>query len=589
MMKLLIFFCILLFALNLKALELTVFVKSWQDQIPESYNVHTDNYIYLDSENDTLLSDVLQTQSSFNAVRSGPKGSQTSLFTRGTNSNHTLVTINGSPITDHSTSNGLSDLGAIDTSFANRLHLIDGPMSTLYGANAVGGVVDIQTEKNISNKILTTYGTYGEKKISILNNFGERKNFNIGIYLDKTDGISIYPEGDEKDKYELRSFSFDITEKYNETLFDFLLISSKQNTDLDASGSDDLDYTGETSFNFLQFTSETPFRNGKLFILSDLNNWDRKYINGSEIDNYYSSTYHINTAYIYSNNLINNVFGYDHLFYKTDFDNRGSYNSSVDKQASHQGIFNNIDVKLNKNINLSAGYRIDENSHFGNQSTYRAGLAYKINKINFFNSFATGYKNPTLYEMYGADNFGYKGNSKLKPETSFNSEIGLSYNYNSIDTKISLFDTRIKDMIKYQSSSYVNDTGGSSLMKGLNYNLNFNFDKFRIKNSYAHVHAVDSSKVWLKRRPHDILNSSIIYYQDQLSIGLDMSYYGTHSDTHSTNFSTIQIKERTIFGLDINFKNFNLIINNLLNDTYQRPHGYNQGGINMKLNYSLKY
>ena len=68
-----------------------------------------------------------------------------------------------------------------------------------------------------------------------------------------------------------------------------------------------------------------------------------------------------------------------------------------------------------------------------------------------------------------------------------------------------------------------------------------------------------------------------------------MSYYGTHSDTHSTNFSTIQIKERTIFGLDINFKNFNLIINNLFNDKYQRPHGYNQGGINIKLNYSLKY
>ena len=147
--KSLIFFFILIFSRSAISLDLTLYVNNWLTEIPETYKVHTDHYIYLDKNLSSTLSDVLDTNSSFNAVRSGPKGSQTSVFTRGTNSNHTLVTLNGSPITDHSTSNGLSDLGLIDTSFASRLHLIDGPMSTLYGPNAVGGVIDIQTEKKL--------------------------------------------------------------------------------------------------------------------------------------------------------------------------------------------------------------------------------------------------------------------------------------------------------------------------------------------------------------------------------------------------------------------------------------------------------
>ena len=589
MLRLYIFLFLLLLNTQVKSLDLTLYVNNWLNEIPETYNVHKDDYINLDSNIDTILSDVLTSKSSFNAVRSGPKGSQTSLFTRGTNSNHTLISINGSPITDHSTSNGLSDLGLIDTSFAGQIHLIDGPMSTLYGANALGGVVDIQTTNGFENKIITTVGSYGEKKINLRNNFGENKNYTIGISYEQTEGISVYPEGEEKDGYNLNSLNFSHNNINDILSYDLTAITTSQNSDLDASGSDDLDYTGKTQFNFFQLNSNMPLENGKLNFVIDYNNWNREYINGNEIDNYYSSSSHIKSSYIYGNNFLNNVIGYDHLVYKADFKNRGSFNSSVNKTATQYGIFNNLDYRFNSKLTASLGYRADHNSFFGTHNTYRAGISFKKNNFIFFNSYSTGYKNPTLYEMHGSNNFGYKGNPDLKPEISLNSEIGFSYNSNLIQGDFSIYDTKIKDMITYANNTYSNDFDDSSSMQGIDLDLNFNLKKIQIINSFAHVHAVDSSNVWLKRRPHDILNSSILYYGKNWSIGGNISYYGKHSDTHSSTYSTILVNDKSIFGLKYNIYNFNFSLENIFNEKFERPHGYNQGGVNAKLRYSINY
>ena len=588
-MSKLFFILTILFLNPLIALEVTVPVNNWLNKIPETYTMHTDSYINLDSESKSVLSDVLDKKSSFNAVRSGPEGQQTSLFTRGTNSNHTLITINGSAITDHSTTNGLSDLGVIDTSYATQLHLIDGPMSTLYGANAVGGVIDIQTEKKIKNKIISTIGSYGEKKLSIQKNFGENKQYSLGLFLDQTNGISVYPEGDEQDGYNLKGINLGYNGFYNKTEYDLLFIGSSQESDLDASGADDLDYIGKTNFNFFQFNSNTYLSNGIINLIIDSNNWDREYINGSEIDNYYSQTFHVKPVYIFRNKKINNALGYDHLIYRADFDNRGSYTSSVDKDSEQFGIFNNTDFKLNDKFTISAGYRIDQNSHFGNQNTYRLGSAYRHNKFNFFNSFSTGYKNPTLYEMHGADNYGYQGNPNLEPEIAYNSEIGLSFKNKKINTELSIYYTKIKDMITYSNNTYSNDFGGSSKMQGVNLDLNFTINNLNFINSYAHVHAINSSGTWLKRRPHDILSSAIIYQRNIWSLGTEMSYYGKHSDTHSSNYSTIHVKERTLFNLVYTYQDFSFEIDNIFNDTFERPHGYNQGGRNLILTYRLNF
>jgi len=532
---------------------------------------------------------LLKSVTSFNAVTSGPERQQSSLFTRGTNSNHTLVTINGSSIVDHSTTNGLTDIGMINTSFIDNIHLIKGPMSTVHGPNAIGGVIDLQTSKNFNSSFKTTLGKNNTKKIDIDYVFGDFKEFNLGFYIEKSDGISIYPKGSEKDGYNVVNQNFAYSSFFNNTEYDILLANTETKTDLDASGADDLDYTGDVEFTFLQYKSLTNMKFGEVKVTFDYNKWDRKYINGNEIDTYDSLTNHGNFVFLYDIGNIENATSLDYFNYSSKFNNMGSYTSSVDKDASQIGLIHNIDYELTNNLLFSGGIRYDYNSQHGSQETYRLGIGKYFEKTKYYFSLSTGYKNPTMYEMFGADSYGYIGNPDLNPETSINKEIGFNLSNNPINFEISLFDTSIENMITYSNSTYSNDTDGSSIMKGADIEANFSFKNLQLNNSLSHVHAVDSSDTWLKRRPHDIFYTSVKYWKDSFWVQPSLLYYGDYSDTHSSDYTTIQVKNRTITDLSMGYNNFIFNIKNVFNDNFERPHGYNQGGRYLELRYEIKF
>jgi outer membrane cobalamin receptor len=83
----------------------------------------------------------------------GPKGQQTSLFIRGTNSNHSLIAINGISIKDHSTISGNDDLGQIGILGFDQIEIIKGPAGSIYGPDAIGGVINLQSGINFDNEI----------------------------------------------------------------------------------------------------------------------------------------------------------------------------------------------------------------------------------------------------------------------------------------------------------------------------------------------------------------------------------------------------------------------------------------------------
>ena len=564
MKKLIILFCII-FSLPGLANEL--------------YETHTDQYINLDFTSNSILGDVLQHQTNICTVRSGPTGSQTSVFFRGTNSNHTLVTINGSAITDHSTTNGATDFGLVNTNFADGLHIVHGPMSTVYGANAVAGVVDLKTGMNTKNQLDTTVGSNNQRKISFKKLWD---NWNIGVSVDSSDGISTYPQGTEKDGYDIKSFNVG----YNDEGHSLLAVRTDQLSDLDASGADDTDYTSDSQFTFLQYKN-TQIENIDITVDSTL--WDREYVNGTEVDTYDSQTYHGKVVHNLQTDSINNKAGVDVSKYSAEFTNMGSYTASVDKTATEYGAYNNMDYTIG-NITVSGGVRYDDNSMHGSQSTYRVGSAYTLSdNMSVFGSVATGYKNPTMYEMYGADSYGYSGNADLKPETSFNKEIGVSYKKKMVGFSATVYDTDIKDLITYSGSTYINNTTNTSTMEGAEATLQFKVGDFMFTNRYAHIHAVSGTNTWLLRRPHDTIHSMVKYTKGKFYVMPMLTYYGKHADLHPTTYATVHVKERTTVDLKAGYGNFALEVANVFDDDYDRPLGYNQGGQQLKLTYSWKF
>ena len=564
MKKLTIWFCIL-FSLPGIASEL--------------YETHTDQYINLDFTSNSILGDVLQHQTNICTVRSGPTGSQTSVFFRGTNSNHTLVTINGSAITDHSTSNGATDFGLINTNFADGLHIVHGPMSTLYGANAVAGVVDLKTNMTSKNQLDTTVGSNNQRKMSFKKLW---ENWSIGVSVDQSDGISTYPQGTEKDGYDIQSFNVGYADEGHE----LLAVRTNQVSDLDASGADDTDYTSDSQFTFLQYKN-TQIEN--IDIIVDTTLWDREYVNGTEVDTYDSQTYHGKVVHNYNTDTIYNKAGVDVNQYSAEFNNMGSYTSSVDKTADEYGVYNNLDYVIGDMV-LSGGVRYDDNSMHGSQSTYRVGSSYSLSDSwNVFGSVATGYKNPTMYEMFGADSFGYSGNADLNPETSFNKEVGLNYKKNMTSFSATVYDTDIKDLITYSGSTYINNTTNTSTMEGAEATLKFKIGDFMFTNRYAHIHAVNGTGGWLLRRPHDTFHSMVKYSKGKFYVMPMLTHYGKHADLHPTTYATVHVKERTTVDLKAGYGNLVLEMSNVFDDDYERPLGYNQGGQQLKLTYSWKF
>ncbi|MEL1232250.1 MAG: TonB-dependent receptor plug domain-containing protein, partial [Candidatus Neomarinimicrobiota bacterium] len=185
----------------------------------------------------------LNTVSSINMVQSGPDGQMTSLFTRGTNSNHTLITYNGIGIKDNSTPLGTDDISQHSFLGVDRVEVVKGPMSSEYGANAIGGVVNMVTLPNDEKSIDVSYGSNNTKYTTL--KYGEWFDGTIldfSIQKKTSDGISV-ADGDEKDGYDNTNYHVQVSNgPYN-----FKKLRTHNKSDLDGRN-DKSNYTADWQF-----------------------------------------------------------------------------------------------------------------------------------------------------------------------------------------------------------------------------------------------------------------------------------------------------------------------------------------------------
>lgn len=562
--------------------------------------------IWPEKSADTLtIGDVINKNSSIHSIRSGGVGQQTSVFTRGTNSNHTLFMINGSPITDHSTTNGLFDAGNDPVNYSTSIDVYKGSQSTLFGPNAVGGAVNINTSAVTTDEVGVGMGSNDQKSLSVQKSFFNTTGiYSIKAHKDQSDGYSVVANGDA-DGYNFQSINFDSEHMFDTGLLKSTIIYRDAKTELDGSGVDDIDYTADSKFYFYQIA----FENDRFNFVADRNVHDKEFVNGrcssnglcllssSEIDTYDSETNHARISVTERKDNFNITTGTDISSYSAEFQNNGSYNSSVDKSAENYAGFVNFDYFHEKWI-INGGVRRDWNSLHDPVTTFRLGSGYQITEeLTAIAGVNTGFKAPTLYEMYGADNFGYTGNPNLKEETSVTYEIGLKTDvktdYDSFNSKSTFFLTEITDQINFSNSTYSNDNQGKTKITGWDFSSSYTEDSTTLDVGLMYVSAQDSSDTQMTRRPwwtanlgvkHNINHSTQIWYNWQ--------YYGDHRDIHPTNYSTVdrEYQHHSDIGIKHLFHDDVLLeatINNITDEKFERPYGYSQPGRQISLH--LKY
>ena len=589
---------------KIPCLEITSFISNSSEYSKSSVNKIVINKKQIIESGAIDLIDVLNTVPDINITQSGPRGQQASMFMRGTGSNHTLVMINGVPINDQSTTQGLHDFGVDFIQTVQQIEVYPGSSATHFGTNAIGGAVNIiltgdyKDGISLSGDEYSNYDLFGNKtfiyddsslnlKIGTVNN--ETTNAR-GSVDDEKDSVENYTANINYEKYIKPNFRFYNTTYLRQTIAEY-----------DGSVTNQTGYEGDNKMGSFHLGLESIKQKQNQNSIIYYTIYDREYDERGTIDTYESEV--VGIKYDLSKTLNDHLsfgLGSEYKYDWGSFNNNGSYSASTKGNVDNLAIYSNLGINIFNNTILSFFLRNDNHKQSGDNSTYKVSLNQKIKKLEFGLSRMTGLRNPTLYELYGTDNYGYSGNRNLKAEKSISNELYINYFLNNkLSFRSSLFRSNINNNIEYVSNKYVNDNDNVDLnQSGINGNILYKNKDTKINFFTSFLSSKKENSADQLRRPEKTygvdLNQNIkMNFLGNFNLNANYKHYGKHFDTHSSNWSTIEMDSTDIIDLSISKKINNYVlslnIDNLLNEIYQRPHGYPQNDRQIRFGFSKEF
>ena len=548
------------------------------------------------------VNDVLKIINGLDVFQSGTKGQTTSIFTRGSESNHTLVLLNGVPINDQSVTDGLHDFGQDFIYSLQQVDVYKGSSGAHFGPNAIAGAINFITDIDYKNSF--SIGGLNNENFNLNNNYTKitnndwHLNFKGSINNSKTK--SAIANGKEKDNSRNYQINFNGVKWLGENLkFKSTIYSRKTKADYDGSATDETGYVSDNKMHAFQSGLEHKTNIHQSDYKIHYHKYDREYANSGYLDEYYSESLVLKGERNYEkNSSISYGYGSEYKYDWGNFENRGSYKASTKGHMKNLGIFSNLGYKLNEGQTVSIYLRADNHNTTDLNETYKVNFSQQFGKINLIGSHSTGLRNPTLYELYGTDNYGIKGNTNLNPEKSKTNEIALNYD---IDKKITLkstaYKTTIFDRIESNAAysrhenmnTDINQEGleSSIVFKDNNQIISFfnNFSKSRKDNGQAQNRRPDLSygaKYFKKIRKSPI---------GEIIMNMNYKHTGKYTDWDGSK-NTAQ-KSVDLIDLSFNKKiSDNLIsldIKNLLNKNYEKPATYSQDKRKISINFKKSY
>lgn len=417
-------------------------------------------------------------------------GSNQELYLRGAATGNTLFLLDGVPLQDPNMITNTYDLNNINPDQIERIEILKGAQSTLWGSAAVAGVVNIITKKGGPGKIgasaTVAYGSYNTWKAGLgVNGSFDRFSYNLHYNRITTDGFSaaydsIGNRGFDKDGLKQDGFQANLGYRFSPSL----TVNYTNNYGFfkaDADGGayqDDKDVNARiknmvNSMSVNYKTSKSALRLVQSFINSD------RFFNNDSTDigtlriNPSASSYtiwsennlkgHSIVTDLYGNHDFNDhislVAGLQHTFQKTV----QTFNSISNASPPFDKFSDKLDSANVKNFsgyvsalftdvrgfNLEVGGRLNHNSLYGNNTTFTVNPSYNVNEqTRVFVNISSGYNVPTLYQLYSE-----YGNRDLEPEKSINYELGVQTFTNDQKNSLRLvaFKRDIKDLIIYYS------------------------------------------------------------------------------------------------------------------------------------------
>ena len=552
----------------------------------------------------------------------------TSLFLRGASAGNTLILIDGIPVNDAQSISNEYDLKSIAIDQIERVEILKGGNSTLYGSDAVAGVINVITKKPskqaLNANVLLSAGSYQANKQAIglngtLGKTGIAFNYSHTGSKEFSSATDVSGTGNfDKDRFDQHAVNVNARQQVTDRISVNGNIQLSNNIGLSDGGSfvDDKDYTYDRTHFFGGITGKYALNQGSIALNLSSNTVASKFVNLPDDGSAFlkaDNKGRIWQADLFFNKPIASFIelnsGLNYRKANSDqYSAYGSYDPSIipsSKSTELSSVFASVFLKNLAGFHLELGGRFNHHSGYGNNFTYTINPSYLFAEHYklFFNA-SSAFKAPTIYQLFST-----YGNPDLQPEVTHTYDAGFDFDFipGKLNFNATVFQRLTKDDLIFfytepvtYESYYKN--GSKQNDKGLELELGVNpINKLNVNAWYSYIkgEATDQNGQSIEsflRRPHNSVGGSAAYAINKtLSFNLIYKYTGDRSDAfYDSNFEkqVIDLKSYSVLDLYLEVKpRKNIMVfgdfKNLLDKEYIEWVGYNTRGFNF--NAGIKY
>lgn len=550
--------------------------------------------------------DLLSLTPGVDVSKNGGRGANASLFLRGTNSGHVLVLVDGVRI--GSSTLGLVSLQNIDPDHIERVEIIRGPRSSLYGSEAVGGVIQIFTRKpegDFSPVLSVGIGSNNTAESSFAVG-GKWSDTTLGFSVShlETDGIDshVFDGNTDSDDDKFRNTSANVTIGHsfaNGAEFSFNLNQSSGENDYDQGNGFAPDPAaspyGKFKVNSANAAIALPVNSIWLSTLSISQSDDENQIRDHNINKFDEFNTHRKQASWQNDIQVTDSYlftlGYD--YYQDEVDGTQIYSQD---SRSNRAIFGQLQSELSGLMNVVTGFRRDKNDQFGYQTTYNVAFGFALSDSHrLILSRGTAFKAPTFNDLYWPESPWSSGNSELVPERSNNVEMELRGNYDKLSWTLTAYRNEIDNLINWAETSpffWQPDNVNSAEIRGSEFSVKTELAQWNLQAiaSYSKPEDTDTGNI-LARRTQKSLTVQLDRRFGKLFVGLNWRSQGNRYDDIANK---VKLPGYNVFNISLAYRiNENLQarlkVDNVFDSDYQLSKDYNTEGRSalLSLSYSM--
>jgi vitamin B12 transporter len=496
----------------------------------------------LEERHEQSVLEVLRNVPGVSVTTSGGPGTTSSIRIRGANDVHTLVLLDGVRV--HSNTLGAASIQNLTTDNIDRIEIVRGPQSVLYGSDAMGGVIQIFTKKGTANRSSISYegGSYNSNLVRASTmGVSENQSFSVAGSWQEVEGYSRFNEkrgAIEDDGY--RNQSASIGWKRTGWLdIGANLWFSDGEIDLDNSSptatlpADDRDRWSQNrewlaAFDLSRQFGERWFHQVKFSGFQDeqVGNTGAEFrINSVTRAAKWQSEFRLNDAF----RLVGG--------FESEKQVGESYSAGVTRFArstiTNSGFLEGL--LSHRDFHLTLGGRHDNHSTFGDHNTWRTTAAWTgFEHMRVYGSYGTGFKAPTFNQSY----FPGSGSTNLVPEESKGWDAGIERSF--LDDRIvfrgTYFENDFENLIEFAAPTFVARNVAQAASKGVELSSTVRFrDNLSLDAGYTYLEARDEiNHLQLQRRPENVFTAHLSY-QPLPSLDLDIYYRNVGKSFTATN------------------------------------------------------